>query len=90
MVQYQETAHLQRAIFGVRKIIIFHHIIEVGDTLYDQNEKEIWFIQGLGSSTAVIMSPDIETLRKTPTGAAVPVPTITQMFITKRVEQPDA
>ena len=39
MVQYQETAHLQRAGFGVRKINIFHHLIEVGDTLYDQNEK---------------------------------------------------
>ena len=39
MVQYQETAHLQRESFGVRKINIFHQLIEVGDTLYNQNEK---------------------------------------------------
>ena len=62
MFQYQETAHLQRESFGVRKINIFHHLIKVGDTLYDQNTKEFGFIQGLGSSTAVIMSLDIKTL----------------------------
>ena len=39
MVQYQETAHLQQAIFGVRKIKIFYHLIKLGDTIYDQNTK---------------------------------------------------
>ena len=87
--KYQETAHLQRASFGVRKINIFHHLIEVGDTLYDQNEKEFGFIQGFSILTAVIMSPDIETLFKSPTGASVPVPTITQILSTATVEQAD-
>ena len=73
MVQYHETAHLQQESFGVRKINIFHHLIKVGDNLYNRNEKEFGFIQGFGSSTAVIMSPDIKTLCKTPRGAAVPV-----------------
>ena len=41
MVQYQEIAHLQGASFGVRKIKILHHLIEVGDTLYDQNAKKL-------------------------------------------------
>ena len=35
------------------------------------------------------MSPDIETLCKTPTGAAVPVTTITQILSTTTVEQAD-
>ena len=35
------------------------------------------------------MSPNIDTLCKTPTGAAVPVPTITQILSTTRVEQAD-
>ena len=39
MVHYQATAHLQQASFGVMEINIFHHHIEVGDTLYDQNAK---------------------------------------------------
>ena len=64
IVQFQETAHLQRASFGVRKINIFHHLIEVGDTLYDQNEEEFGCIQCFGILTAVIMSTDIETLLK--------------------------
>ena len=36
------------------------------------------------------MSPDIETLYKTPTGAAVPVPKITQILSTTPAEQADA
>ena len=74
----------------MRKINIFHHLIKVGDTLYDQNSKEFGFIQGFGSSTALIMSPDINTLCKTLIGAAVTVPTIKQIFSTTTVEQADA
>ena len=59
MFQYQETADLQQASFGVRKKEIFHHLIKVRDTLYGQSAKEFGFIQGFGSSTAVIISPDI-------------------------------
>ena len=73
----------------MRKINIFHHLIKVGDTLYDQNAKEFGFIQGFGITTAVIMSPYIEIFCKTPTGAAVPVPTITQIVSTTTVEQVD-
>ena len=90
MVQYQETDHLQRASFGVSKINIFHQLIEVGDTLYEQNAKEFGFIQGFGVSTAVIMSPYIKTLCKTPTGAAVLVPKIKMFLSTTTVEQADA
>ena len=53
-------------------------------------QEKTGFIQGLGISTAVIMSPYIETLCKKPTGAAVPVPTITQILCTTTVEQEDA
>ena len=81
MVHYQETARLQRASFVVRKINIFHSLIEVGYTLYEKNAKEFGFIQGFGISTAVIMSPDIKTLCKTPTGSAIPVPTITTFLV---------
>ena len=72
------------------KINIFHNLIKVGDTLYNQNAKEFGFIQGFGVLTAVITSPDIETLCKTPTGASVPVPTITTFLSTTTVEQADA
>ena len=85
MIHYQERTHLQQTSFGVRYIDIFHHLIEVGDNLYDQNKKYFGFIQGFGISNALIMSPDIKTLRKTPTGAAIPVPTITQIFSTTTV-----
>ena len=71
----------------MRKINIFHKLVEVGDTLYNQNAKEFGFIQCFSISTAVNMSPDIETLCKKPIGAAVLVPTITQIVSTTIVEQ---
>ena len=74
----------------MRKINIFHHLIKLRNTIYDQKGKKIGFIQGFGILTAVIMSPDIDTLCKTHKGAAVPVPTITQIFCTTTVEQADA
>jgi hypothetical protein len=81
VVNHDETAFLHAASFGQGNVAIFHHLIVVGRNIYDRNStKEYGFIQGLGSESAVAMTPDIETLFKNPEDIASPVPSPTSIL----------
>ena len=58
---------------------MFHHFMETGGTLYDQN-KDPGFIQGVSQWISTPTTPDIEVLFEKPTGAAVTVPTPTSIL----------
>ena len=87
---HNETAFLSKASFGEGTVTVFHHLTSVGGTIYDTNAKSYGFIQGLGKSTANIMTPDMDTLFKLPEGAAVATPTPTQVLAVSSVTEVEA
>lgn len=90
ILKHEETAYLQKVSFGEGRVNLFHHLIAVGGTIYDASTKEYGFIQGLGRSTAVAMTPDITVLCKSPTGAATATPSATQLLGVSTRGQVDA
>ena len=85
IIQHEETAFLFKVNFGKTNVNIFHHLKKMGGTIY-QPEVIYGFIQGTGKSTSWIMTPDTETLCKTPEGDAVGTPTPTALNGLTRIE----
>jgi hypothetical protein len=78
IIQHEETAFLFKTNFGNKNVNIFHHLKKIGGTIYQQNTA-FGLLQGVGKSTTWIMTPDTETLCRTPTGDAVGTPTTTNL-----------
>jgi hypothetical protein len=89
VLSHNETVFLSKASFGVGKVSVFHHLTAVGGTIYNTNSKTYGFIQGLGKSTAISMTPDIDVLFRIP-GNAVPTPTTTQVLAVSTEAEIDA
>jgi hypothetical protein len=87
--QHDETVFLTKANFEQCTVSIFHHLISVGGTIYDTNDKLYGFIQGLGKSTTSSMTPNVDTLFNV-AGEAVPMPTPTQLLSVSTVEEINA
>ena len=88
-MQHNETAFLHKASFGEMNITIFHHLVTAGETIYNNHRKAYGFIQGLRSTTASAMTPDIDTLCAQPLGTALPVPSVTQILAVTSIEEVD-
>ena len=58
----------------------FHHLLSVGGTVYDSSSKVYGYIQGIGSSTAIGVTPDVDILCYVESNTAVNVPTITNIL----------
>ena len=78
LIDHQEVLFLFKETFG-NQLNVFHHFIEVGGTVYDNNV-EIGFIQGVDNDSSTQMTPDATILFEKPTGAAVAVPTATNIL----------
>ena len=85
---HHETVFLFHESFGKSRVAMFHHFHVAGGTAYD-NEKNYGVIQGIEDEMTMNVTPDVETLCKTPAGAAVPVPTITALLGIKKSEDFD-
>ena len=75
LFDHQEVLFLFRETFG-NKMNVFHHIIEIGGTIYD-NTVDVGLIKGVEKDSATLMTPDTDILFEKPTGMAVVVPTVT-------------
>jgi hypothetical protein len=88
LYDHQEVMFLFKETFG-DQMNVFHHITETGGTVYD-NDIEIGFIQGVEHDSSTFMTPVIETLCEKPLGAALAVPTATNILaITSRTDIDD-
>ena len=76
---HQETVFMMKEAFGNGRISLFHHFNCIDGTVYN-NGAMYWFIQGVGEGLTLNMTPDRDILFATPTGAASPVPTATNMM----------
>ena len=89
--KHNETAFLMKASFGEGTVTFFHYLTSVGGTIYDTTSgKNYGFIQGLGKSTVIAMTPEMDSLFKIPDGAAVPTPTPTQVLSVSTVTEVNA
>ena len=89
VIKHDEIAFLHRIAIGSKKLAVFHHLIEIGGTLYDSGTKEYGFIQGLGEEIAQPLTPDISALMKSPSAPAVSVPTMNAVMGVKTKEDVD-
>ena len=88
LINHQEVLFLFKETFGQR-MNIFHHVIELGGTVYD-NKAETGFIQGVDMDSSTSMTPDTDVLFETPDGVAIPVPTTTNLLAAKTIEDLDS
>ena len=88
VLDHQEVLFLFKETFGQR-LNVFHHVNQIGGTVYDRNI-HFGMIQGVDKDLSTITTPDIETLIKTPEGAALAVPTTTNILQVSTVEDVDA
>jgi hypothetical protein len=89
LIAHDESAFLFVENFGTTKSInIFHHVHEVGGTIYDHSTG-IGFIQGVDADLAATLTPDLEVLCTKPDQAAERVPTVTSLFATTAVNDID-
>ena len=87
MMKHEEIAFLHKVNFGPKRVVIFHHLVEAGGTLYEPGTTEYGGIQGVGSVTSTFLTPEIDTLGSVPSTTAVPVPTINQVLGVKTIEE---
>ena len=71
---------------GSRKLVLFHHLVKIGGSIYDENEVIFGFVHGLGKHSAFPMIPDLDTLGKEYTERAIPVPALNQIYGVSNVE----
>jgi hypothetical protein len=90
LVTHDESTFLFVEQFGTtKKINIFHHVSEVGGTVYDQSTG-VGFIQGVDTDLATTLTPDLDILCKKPHQAADRVPTVTSLCAVSSIEDIDA
>ena len=85
LIDHQEVLFLFKEIFG-NKINVFHHIIEIGGTVYD-NKVDFCLIEGVDKESATFMTPDIDVLFEKPSGRAVVVPNAADIFAVTNIEE---
>ena len=90
LLKHEETVYIHKVPIGERRIATFHHLVEVGGTIYTPTAKEYGMIQGLGDNQAQFSTPDIENLLKVESNNAVPVPTQAHVTGVKTVTEVDA
>ena len=90
VLKHEEVTFLHKIMIGSKQVAMFHHLIEVGGTIYDAGSKEYGFIQDVEADTSQPLTPDIEALFKTPTMITQPVPTINAIMGVKTKEEVDA
>ena len=88
LIDHQEVLFLFKETFG-NKMNLFHHVIEIGGTVYDNNI-EFGFIQGVDCESSTPMTPDTDTLFDTPDGTALAVPTATNLLAVKTIDDINA
>ena len=80
VTKHAETCFLHKVNFGTGRVSIFHHLVEVGGTIYDSGNPEMGFFQGIGNKKAIMMTPDKAALEAVARNTATPVPTIVHML----------
>ena len=71
ILTHEETVFLHKVNFGEKKVVLFHHLVVVGDTAYDSATKEFGMIQGIGKGTATKMTPDLDILLNIKSDSAI-------------------
>ena len=89
LLQHQETVFLQKTNFGSNRVNLFHHLVAIGDTIYDSAEKEFRMIQGLGKATSIATTLDINVLCNIQSDNAVAVPSMTTLLGLTDIDQID-
>ena len=85
LLLHDETIFLFKENFGDSKVNTFHHLSEVGGTVYDQLV-HLGSIQGVDKEVAAIVTPNIDTLLSIESAAAVQVPTMTNLWSVSTIE----
>ena len=88
LVDHQEVLFLFKETFGNR-LNVFHHVNQIGGTVYDRSI-HVGMIQGVDIDMTTMITPDIDVLIKQPEGAAVAVPTTTNILQVATQEDIDA
>ena len=68
---------------------VFHHITKIRGTIYD-NTVDVGLIEGVDKYSATLMTPDIDILFEKPTGAAVVVPTVSNILAVTNIAEIEA
>ena len=55
ILKHEETVYIHKVNFGSGNVALFHHLVEVGGTLYDSGSKDYDFIQGLRKLSATFL-----------------------------------
>ena len=87
ILKHEETVYIHKVNFGSGNVALFHHLVEVGGTLYDSGSKDYGFIQGLRKLSATFLKPDFEILKKLSGGGNAPVPTMTHLLAVSSVDE---
>ena len=87
LIDHQEVLFLFKETFG-NKMNLLHHVIKISGTVYNNNI-DFRFIQGVDVDSSTPMTPDIDTLFDTPDGAALTVPTATNLLAVKTIDDID-
>jgi hypothetical protein len=88
LLLHDETVFLFKENFGDSKVNTFHHLSEVGGTVYDQLV-HFGSIQGVDKDVAAVVTPDTEVLLSVESNEAVQVPTMTSLWSVSSVEDVD-
>ena len=90
VISHEETTFLHRVNFEASpRVAIFHHLVTSGGTIYDNRTKEFGFLQGVGSSNAIPMTPDVNVLKGIASDTDTPVPAIASILAVKTSEEVD-
>ena len=88
LIDHQEVVFLFKETFGDR-VNVFHHLTKIGGTIYETNT-ELGFIQGVETNSSTQMIPDVVSLTEKPTGAAIAVPTATNILAVTSIDEIEA
>ena len=66
LLNHHGSIFLYKVNFGEKKVDLFHHLVSVGGTIYDNESKQFGFVQGVGDVGATNMTPDLDVLINIP------------------------
>ena len=91
VLKHDEITFLQKVQLGTKKVALFHHLVEVGGTIYDtESTKGYGFIQGIGEALDGIMTPDVDGITTVESNTTQPVPTINTLLAVDSIDEVDA
>ena len=88
ILEHNETVFLQKSCIG-KNVVLFHHLVKVGGSIYDASSVKYGYFHGLGLNTTFPMIPDMDILCANSSGTAVNTPSVTQILGIRSIDDID-